>query len=181
MEYILGKKVLVVDSDFGKNTTIGDDSRIYYSKIGKYCSVSWNVNIGIPSHTLDTITTHNFIHSSFYGFIEGCHTQKKITEIGHDVWIGVNSVILAGVKIGNGAVIGAGSIVSKDVEAYAIYAGNPAKLIRYRFDKKTIAILEDLKWWNFDEKLIKKFIHLFSLALNDNNLKELIKLKKDSN
>ncbi|WP_234822902.1 CatB-related O-acetyltransferase [Ensifer adhaerens] len=84
-------------------------------------------------------------------------------EIGHDVWVGRRAIILPKVKIGNGAIIGAGSIVTKDVPPYAIVAGNPAKLIRYRFDICTILALQKIEWWNWDDNKIKN--HLDDLFL----------------
>ena len=69
--------------------------------------------------------------------------------IGNDVWIAAKSIVFQGVKIGNGAVIGAGSVVTKDVPDYAIVAGNPARIIRYRFTPDIIAYLNETKWWNY--------------------------------
>ena len=122
------------------------------------------------------ITTHNFIHSSFYGFIDTYELKKIPTNIGNDVWIGLNSTILAGVKIGNGSVIGANSVVTKDVEDYAIYAGNPAKLIKYRFDERLIQLMNDIQWWELDTNIIKDNIHLFSSKLTKETLMKIQEL-----
>lgn len=84
----------------------------------------------------------------------------KIT-IGNDVWIGAGSIIRKGITIGDGAVVGAGSVVSKDVPPYGIVAGNPARLIKYRFDEATIAEFLDLKWWDLPVEKI------FSLPFDD--------------
>lgn len=78
------------------------------------------------------------------------------TTIGNDVWIGDSAIILSGVTVGNGAVIGAGSIVTHNVPAYCIVAGNPAKPIRYRFDANTIADLEKISWWNLEDNLLEQ-------------------------
>ncbi len=75
----------------------------------------------------------------------------QTTEIGSDVWIGMGAYIKAGVRIGNGAIIGMGSIVTKDVPPYAIVAGNPAKIIKYRFEEETIKDLIDISWWDRSE------------------------------
>jgi acetyltransferase-like isoleucine patch superfamily enzyme len=77
------------------------------------------------------------------------------TVIGHDVWIGCNSVVLSGVTIGTGAVIGAGSVVTKDIPPYAIAYGNPAKVHRYRFDPETIDALLKSEWWRFSMEQLK--------------------------
>lgn len=77
------------------------------------------------------------------------------TIIGNDVWLGANSLVLKGVKIGDGAVIGAGAVVTKDVPPYAIVGGNPAKVIKMRFDDETIGKLMQLQWWNLDLSIIE--------------------------
>jgi acetyltransferase-like isoleucine patch superfamily enzyme len=76
------------------------------------------------------------------------------TKIGSDVWIGTGAIILAGVTIGNGAVIGSGSVVTKMVPDYAIVAGNPARLIRMRFDEQTIHAFQELQWWDFSDEIL---------------------------
>ena len=81
----------------------------------------------------------------------------KKTIIGHDVWIGNNCLIKQGVKIGSGAVIGMGSVVTKDVRPYTIVAGNPAKIIRKRFDDIIIDRLLDIEWWNLNESELSKY------------------------
>ena len=78
------------------------------------------------------------------------------TVIGNDVWIGKRAIIKAGVKIGDGAVVGAGAVVTKDVPPYAIVAGVPAKIIKYRFDEDTIAQLLKTKWWNLSDEELEK-------------------------
>ena len=83
------------------------------------------------------------------------------TKIGNDVWIGLNVIIIAGVRIGDGAVIGAGSVVTKDVPSYAIWAGIPARQIRERFDKETIRKLKALSWWNWPEEQIVRLATFF--------------------
>jgi acetyltransferase-like isoleucine patch superfamily enzyme len=86
---------------------------------------------------------------------------KVVTNIGSDVWIGDGVYVKAGVTIGHGAVIGMGAVVTKDVPPYAVFAGNPAKLIRYRFDQSVIEKLLEIAWWDFSDKKIKKYAHLF--------------------
>jgi len=99
------------------------------------------------------------------------HYQKVIIE--NDVWIGANSVIMPGVKVGNGAIIGANAVVTKDVPDYAIVGGVPAKIIKYRFDEKTISSLLELKWWDLDKAIIKENIELFQEKLDDQYLEKL--------
>ena len=91
-----------------------------------------------------------------FGFRKGIsETFIKPCEIGNDVWIGDNVFIKSGVKIGDGAVVGAGAVVTKDVPPYAVVVGVPARVIKYRFDEKTIAELLELKWWDLDAQIVK--------------------------
>jgi virginiamycin A acetyltransferase len=102
-------------------------------------------------------------------------TFKGDTVIGNDVWIGQNSTILPGVKIGDGVIIGTESVVGSNVEPYSIVAGNPAKIIRKRFDDEMIELMLKFKWWDLSAEEIIKLIPL----LHDNNLeyvKERIKV-----
>ena len=91
-------------------------------------------------------------------------------EIGNDVWIGMNAMILSGVKIGDGAVVGAGSVVTKDVEPYAVVAGNPAREIRKRFDDQTISELLKANWWDWDIQKIRENVPY----LLSNNVKKFL-------
>ena len=111
--------------------------------IGRYCSIGRRCSIGAAHHPLDWLTTHAF------GF--GDRTQpEEPTVIGNDVWIGDNVVVIGGITISDGAVVGAGSVVTKDVPPYAIVAGVPARPLRRRFDDATIDRLLKLKWWEID-------------------------------
>lgn len=125
-------------------------------KIGSFCSIANNVAILLRAdHRTDWITTYPFMAlwpeaATFSG-----HPAKKgDIVIGNDVWIGHGAIILSGVRIGNGAVIGAGSVVAKDIPAYAIAAGNPAKIIRFRFSPAQIAALEEIAWWHWPREKI---------------------------
>jgi len=161
MKYQIGKNVDIIESEIGNYSTIGDNSKIFFSNIGKFCSISWNVTIGAPNHHTNTISTHNFPFTTFWGLSDSFNIQKVKTYIGNDVWIASNVVIISGIKIGNGVVVGANSVVTRDLEEYGIYAGNPAKLLRKRFDKEIIEILNKLKWWDLDKQIIKNNISFF--------------------
>jgi virginiamycin A acetyltransferase len=101
---------------------------------------------------------------------------KGNTIIGNDVWIGQNSVILPGVKIGDGAIIGMGSVVGSDVEPYTIVAGNPARMIRKRFDEELTELMLKLKWWNLPVEEIMQLIPL----LHDNDMENVKKKLKET-
>lgn len=130
--------------------------------IGKFCSIAEDVVILLGgNHRIDWVTTYPFnkLMEEFSG-IKGHPTTKGDVIIGNDVWIGYKSLILSGVKIGDGAVIAACSVVTKDVEPYTIVAGNPAKPIRRRFSDEIINRLLAIQWWNKDINIIKKYIPL---------------------
>jgi acetyltransferase-like isoleucine patch superfamily enzyme len=131
-------------------------------KVGAYCSIAPNVSIGDGEHPVTWMSSHPFQYgkSSFNNW-DGAKDftgelrlplsiSKRMPVIGNDVWIGANAVILRGVTIGDGAVVAAGAVVNKDVPAYAIVGGVPAKVIKYRFDQEIIAQLLELKWWEYD-------------------------------
>lgn len=153
-----------MDCEYGKNTYIGSPVRIFSPKttIGAFCSISWDVNIGPTHHPLNWLSTHIFPYSNrpdlydivvppenalTFDYAPPCH-------IGNDVYIGCDVTIMDGITVGDGAVIGAGSIVTKDVPAYAVVGGAPAKIIRYRFNRRIIKELLRLRWWDLPDEVI---------------------------
>jgi len=140
----------------------GDDAQ--YS-VGKFCSIADDLKLFLSgNHRSDWVSTYPFpaFTETFPEAkgIEGFRLTRGNIVIGNDVWIGSHVTILSGVTIGDGAVVGAGSLVAKSVPPYAIVVGNPAKIIRYRFDEKTIEMLLKIQWWNWPIEKIKKNVHL---------------------
>lgn len=132
-------------------------------KMGAFCSIATGVKIFLGGeHRTDWVTTFPFpdLWKDVAGHIKGHPKTRGDVIVGNDVWIGTEAVVMSGVRIGNGAVIGARSVVTKDVPPYAIVAGNPAREVRMRFDNKTIARLEAIAWWNWDDKKIKRNLPL---------------------
>lgn len=130
--------------------------------IGDYCSIADNVKIYLGGiHRADWVSTYPF-PAFFSGFehINDFNLTKGDVIIGSDVWLCANCIILSGVKIGHGAVIGNGAVVTKDVPPYAVVAGNPAKIIKMRFDEATIQVLLKSEWWTWSEDEVKKVIPL---------------------
>ncbi len=133
---------------------------IQNTKIGKFCSISENCIIGTHSHPISWVSTSpvfhkgkNTLRENFQSYV---YDTIKTTVIENDVWIGVNACIVGGVRISTGAIIGAGAIVTKDVGNYEIWGGNPARLIRKRFDDDTIKSLLESKWWDLSKDELKK-------------------------
>jgi virginiamycin A acetyltransferase len=125
------------------------------TKIGKFCSFASGVMIIATNHDPSKITTHPFLFKPYLGVVKEDFRKINNVEIGNDVWIGYNAIILPSVsKIGDGAVVGAGAVVTKDVPPYAIVAGVPAKVIKCRFDQATINNLLETQWWDWPEEKI---------------------------
>ncbi len=140
---------------------IGKDGKIINSTIGKFCSIGDRVTIGGAKHPLNWASTSPIFH--FGGnilkknFAEEIFSPYEQTFIGHDVFIGDNVIIKGGVTISNGAVIGMGSVLTKNVGAYEVWAGNPARMIKKRFDEYTISLLLLSEWYNLPDREIKKY------------------------
>jgi acetyltransferase-like isoleucine patch superfamily enzyme len=125
--------------------------------IGRFCSIAPGVTILLGGeHHAEWVTTYPFpLVCSEAKIPSGYPHTKGDVAIGSDVWIGRDALILSGVTIGHGAVIGARSVVTRDVEPYAIYGGNPARLVRHRFPPETVAALLRIAWWDWPIAMVK--------------------------
>lgn len=149
---------------------IGLKTRFIYAHCGKFCSIAGDCAIGMGTHSLNYKSTSPIFTSPNNGIglkwtEKSCFDEYKEVHIGNDVWIGQRVMIMGGVCIGDGAVVGAGAVVTHDVPPYAIVAGVPARIIRYRFDEQTIAKLLKEKWWNNPESYLKNHIVDFQKKL----------------
>lgn len=191
----------IEDSLFGDNVELQRNSMIYHSeiddfsytgrnfvcwhaKIGKFCSLSWNVSIGGANHDYHRITQHAFLYAKQFGMLDseqniGYDRFESDCVIGNDVWIGCNSVICRNVHIGNGAVIAAGAVVTKDVPSYAIVGGCPAKIIKYRCSRSLAERLEKTEWWNLEPSVIKLNYNLFNSVISEEVVRSLEVLCKN--
>ena len=116
--------------------------------IGRYCSFAANTHYFGANHPVDSAVMSAYFYNSKFGNLKVEDVERQELTIGHDVWVGYGANILSSCKnIGNGSVIAAGAVVTKDVPAYAIVAGVPAKIIRYRFDQDIQNLLEESRWW----------------------------------
>ena len=136
----------------------------YILKIGNYTRISFNVNFILTTNHTPELISNNldrlFLKEINNNLYLKYHKEPKKFRliIGNDVWIGANVTILGGLKIGDGAVIGANAVVTRDIPPYAVVAGVPAKIIRYRFNKKIRNKLLQIKWWNWPKSKILKNI-----------------------
>lgn len=152
-------------SFLGRFSFLGINSVIYPNvHIGRFTSIARNCEIGVAQHPTHFLSTHSFqlgngdfAHIADYSGIQKVKSEwlHKPTSIGNDVWIGAKSIVMPGLNIGDGSIIAANSVVTKDVKPYGIYAGSPAKLIRFRFSVLIICQLMKLSWWNLDLKYLK--------------------------
>ncbi|MEO8238585.1 MAG: CatB-related O-acetyltransferase [Flavobacterium sp.] len=143
----------------GKGTYVAPNSTITHTQIGNFCSIGPNFFCGWGIHPLNGISTSPAFYSmkkqSGFTFSKiDKIKERKLIEIGNDVFIGTNVTVLDGIKIGDGAVIGAGSVVSKNIPPFAIAVGSPIKIIKYRFEDKIIKSLLKIKWWE-NESLVQ--------------------------
>ncbi len=166
----------VYHTSMGYASVVSRWAHLEYCRIGRFSSIGEYVHVirgQHPSREYATTAPCFYSTSRSMGFswteedrfeeFRWLDEEKKYcVEIGSDVWIGSHTLIMEGVRIGNGAIIAAGAVVVKDVPDYAIVGGNPAKLIRYRFDEEEIAYLKELKWWEKDPALIEKNAEYFS-------------------
>jgi virginiamycin A acetyltransferase len=132
--------------------------------IGKFCAIAAETKFLMTGdHKLDAVSTYPFpIFGNGWESAFDVHNLpvKGDIIVGHDVWFGYDCLVMNGVTIGNGAIIATRAVVKKDVPAYSIVAGNPAKVVKMRFDDLTIARLERIAWWDWDIEKINKNLHL---------------------
>ncbi len=138
--------------------------------IGNYCSFADNISHFNANHPYKQFTTHPLLYDPICQFVKKETLSRTNLVIGHGVWIGQGVIILPKVKsIGNGAIIGAGTVLTKDVLPYSIVAGNPAKIIGFRFDIETINKLETTSWWNLSKDDLIKQIDRLNLIVATKN------------
>ncbi|HDJ2743371.1 TPA: CatB-related O-acetyltransferase [Salmonella bongori] len=162
------------DSSIGRHTYIQRNCTILNASIGRFCSIAEGVKMGLGLHPIsEFISTHPFCYGKnpVHWLSMSCSPpeshffeENKRVIIGHDVCIGANTVILDGVKIGNGAIIGAGAVVTKDIPPYAVAAGVPCKVLFYRFDKLKQDELNQSQWWDNDYSTLEKNLPSFKYS-----------------
>lgn len=152
----------------GRYSYVGDDCHIV-AEIGRYCSIANHVNTVSGTHpTSDWVSTHPIFYSSKcpsgISFVTSDQFEENTgtIKIGNDVWIGDGATVLGGLNIGDGAIIAAGAVVTKDVLPFEIVGGVPAKLIRMRFSDEQINFLNQIRWWEKDEDWLREHIAEFS-------------------
>lgn len=155
----------VIDSTFGRHSFCGYDCTIVACDVGAFCSIASGVVIGGARHPIEYASTSPVFLSHKDSvkkkYSRHVYSWSPRTRIGNDVWIGERALIKGGVTIGDGAVVGMGSIVTKDVPPYTIVAGNPAKIIRVRFAPEISEAMLRLRWWNLPDDELTAIAPLF--------------------
>jgi acetyltransferase-like isoleucine patch superfamily enzyme len=160
----LGGPVYIAGSSFGAFSYVEVGCRISLADVGRFCSIGpWSV-IGLAEHPYNFVSTHPIFyrslpHLGYDFFTENQHQELARTALGHDVWVGHGAIIKGGVNIGHGAIVGAGAIVTRDVPAYAVVAGIPAKVLRYRFEEGIVDELLASCWWDRDPDWLRHHAH----------------------
>ena len=171
----INRRNIIDGVTIGQYSYTGANTTLKSATVGTFCSLSWNISATGNYHDCLKLTAHPIAQLVSFGFVdESEEHDKRIIHIGNDVWIGANACIMPGVTVGDGAVIGAGAIVTKDVPPFAVVAGNPAKVIKYRFSDEQITALLKVRWWDWSEKLFKKHIGLFKDQVNDKTIRILL-------
>lgn len=178
----LQRYAMMYNVKMGDCTYTGKNFTAWHCKIGKYCSISWNVSIGGANHDYHRITSHAFLYTDLFGINtkgrkQGVYDRFQLPcLVGNDVWIACHAIICRGVTVGDGAVIAAGAVVTKDVAPYSIVAGVPAREIGRRCSSEQAALLQKSEWWNLPRKVIEDNIDFFNQVISDESVEKIVAL-----
>lgn len=180
---VINRRSYINDSFVGKFTYMGINTTMNYTKIGAFCSIARNVDIGGFNHDYRKLTTMPAFRfnqtKSGGGKLENNSRYHDYCIIGNDVWIAAGAQVLHNVTIGDGAVIGANAVVTKDIPPYAIAVGVPARVIGYRCDEKLIDSLLEVKWWDWpNEVLIENMDYIINNDITEETVNKLKKISE---
>jgi hypothetical protein len=158
----VGARTMLLDVEMGDYSYVVNDSQMTYTTIGKFCSIAAMTRINPGNHPMHRATQAHFTYRAsayFPGEADDAEffawRKSHRVHIGHDVWIGHGAIVLPGRRIGIGAVIAGGAVVTKDVPDYTIVAGNPARPIRRRFPEAIAERVAQLGWWDWDHEALR--------------------------
>lgn len=170
---VINRRNYINDSFIGKFSYTGLNAIIRFTKLGRYCSLAPNIDIGGMDHDYNKVTTlPEFRYNQILGKKVDVSGVDLYGNIGNDVWIATGAIILRKCNVGDGAIVGAGAVVTHDVPPYAIVAGVPATIIGYRFRQEYIERLLEIRWWDWPDEIIKeKMVSLIRNEVDDGILK----------
>ncbi|MBR0870726.1 chloramphenicol acetyltransferase [Bradyrhizobium tropiciagri] len=171
----VGARTMLLEVSMDDYSYVVNDSQITYTSIGKFCSIAAMTRINPGNHPMQRATQAHFTYrASAYFPGEGDDTEffnwrrAHHVHIGHDVWIGHGAILLPGRNVGTGAVIAAGAVVTKDVPAYTVVAGNPARPVKRRFTEAIADRLTALAWWDWNHETLRRALPDFrTLAVDE--------------
>lgn len=157
----VGARSRVAESTFGDYAYASNDTEIIYTDVGPFCSIAAHARINPGNHPVERVAMNHFTYrssayglgpdeASFFDWRRGARCA-----LGADVWVGHGAIVLPGRQVGHGAIVGAGAVVTHDVPAWAIVAGNPARLVRMRFEPDITAALERIAWWTWPQERLR--------------------------
>lgn len=158
--------VRLSESSIGDYTRVRHFAAVYATSVGKFCRIGKDVKFGVAQHPTNLISTNlmfyrkNQIKNDWVRTI--VYEEYKKIKVGNDVWVGEGAMIMGGVTIGDGAIVASRAVVTKDVPPYAIVAGIPARVVKYRFSEEVIEKLLEVQWWNLSDAEIEKALPIFT-------------------
>lgn len=159
--------------EIGRRTRINAPSHLGPCDIGSYCAIGGRLVVRSVNHHTEFLNMQEWAQRHVIGGRSVTGAAAGRVRIGHGVWIGDSVIVLPDVTIGDGAVIGAGSVVTRSVPAYAVAAGNPARVLRYRFPDEVVERLRDVAWWTWSDERLRANRELFELDLTAIDVDEL--------
>lgn len=164
----IGARTTVIETAFGDYSYAVNDAEIVYADIGKFVSIGPLVGINPGNHPMERASQSHFTYRSWQYFEDVADEaelfdRRRVARvaIGHDAWIGRAAIVLPGRKVGIGAIVGAGAVVTKDVAPYSVVAGNPAREVKRRFSEAIADRLMALSWWNWEHRQLRRAIEDF--------------------
>lgn len=166
----LQRKAKLMNSHVGRNSRICINTELFNTTVGNFSIIARNCIVGLGAHPTNTLSPHSIFYKKnrWKWHNDWCHDtgfreSDKPIAIGNGVWIGMRCLILDGVTIGDGAIVAAGAVVTKDVPPFAVVGGIPAKVLKYRFSPDIIERLLEIKWWNLPDEEITRIKDLFHI------------------